>query len=134
VIAVRISLRPSQAGLDPAQEQKRFSAAQRRNALCVIASPDGRKGSLLIRQDVLAYSSVLGPGHHLIHEMMPGRSAWLHVIFGEVALQDILLTSGDGVGVTAETATSLTAHENTEILLVNLPERPSRSPVDGRAA
>ncbi len=79
----RISLRPSEVGPDRAHEQKRFAAAQRRNVLCVVASPDGRKGSLRIHQDALVYSSVLDPGHHLVHELLPGRSAWLHVICGE---------------------------------------------------
>jgi redox-sensitive bicupin YhaK (pirin superfamily) len=116
----RISLRPSEAGLGYAHEQKRFAAAQRHNVLCVVASPDGRKGSLRILQDALIYASVLDPGHHLIHELLPARSAWLHVIYGEATLQDIVLAQGDGVGVTIEPSVSLTAQENTEILLVDL--------------
>ena len=116
----RISLYPSEVGLDCAHEQKRFTAAQRRNMLCVVASPDGRKGSLRIHQDALAYSSILDPGHHLVHELLSGRSAWLHIIYGEATLRDIVLTQGDGVGVTTEPSVSLTVHENTEILLVDL--------------
>jgi len=115
----RISLRPSQVGLECAHEQKRFAAAQRHNVLCVVVSPDGRKGSLRILQDALIYSSVLDPGHHLIHELLPGRSAWIHVICGKATVQDIILTQGDGVGVTIEPSVSLTAQENTEILLVD---------------
>lgn len=118
----RISLRPSEVGLGCAHEQKRFAAAQRHNLLCVVASPDGRKGSLRILQDALIYASVLDPGHHLIHELLPARSAWLHVIYGEATLQGIILTQGDGVGVTIEPSVSLTAQENTEILLVDLGE------------
>ncbi len=116
----RISMHPSEAGLDCAHEQKRFTAAQRHNLLCVVASPDGRKGSLRILQDALVYSSVLDPGNHLIHELLPGRSVWLHVISGEATLQDVILTQGDGAGVSAEPSVSLTALENTEILLVDL--------------
>ena len=39
----RLWLGPCQGGLEPALTQKRFSAADRRGALCVIASPDGRE-------------------------------------------------------------------------------------------
>jgi redox-sensitive bicupin YhaK (pirin superfamily) len=120
----RISLRPSEAGLGCSHEQKRFAAAERHNLLCVVASQDGRKGSLRIRQDAVIYSSVLDPGHHLIHELLSGRSAWLHIICGEAALQDIILTKGDSVGVTSKPSVSLTAQENTEILLVDLGPRP----------
>ena len=115
----RISLRPSEVGIDCVHEQKRFPAAQRHNVLCVIASADGRNGSLRIQQDALIYSSVLDPGHHLVHELLPGRMVWLHVIYGEATLQDIVLTQGDGVGVTIEPSVSLTALENTEVLLVD---------------
>jgi redox-sensitive bicupin YhaK (pirin superfamily) len=116
----RISLRPSEVGLDCTHEQDRFAAAERHNVLCVVASPDGRRRSLRLLQDTLVYSSVLDPGRHPIHELLPGRSAWLHVIRGEASLQDIILTRGDGAGVTFEPSVSLTAKEDTEILLVDL--------------
>lgn len=126
----RISLRPAEAGLDSAHEQMRFPVALRHNLLCVIASRDGRKNSLKILQDALIYSSILDPGHHLMHELLPGRSAWLHVISGETALQEIILTQGDGVGVTIEPSVSVTAQESSEILLVDL--GPTPRPFAGR--
>ena len=116
----RISLRPAQAGIDRGHEQKHFTEAQRRNLLCFVASPDRRKGSLRIHQDVLVCSAILDPGHHLVHELAPGRTAWLHAVCGEATLNDIVLTQGDGVGVTNERSVSLTVQENTEILLVDL--------------
>ena len=116
----RISLRPSQAGIDCSYEQKRFTEAQRHNLLCVVASPDGRKGSLRIHQDVLVFSAILDAGHHLIHELATARTAWLHAIDGEATLNDIVLTQGDSVRVTNERSVSLTVRENTEILLVDL--------------
>jgi redox-sensitive bicupin YhaK (pirin superfamily) len=116
----QIWLRPSQAGLDPGHEQKRFSAAERRGVLCLVASTDGRSGSLRIHQDALVYSAMLLPGQHLIHELPRGRSAWLHVVQGEILLGDVVLTAGDGAGVTVERAVSLTAREESELLLLDL--------------
>ena len=122
----RIGLCPAEAGLEPSQEQKRFSAAERRGVLCVVASPDARRGSLRIHQDALMYSAMLDPGQHVVHELAQGRGAWLHLVQGEVTLGDFVLTTGDGAGVTAERAVSLTAREDTEILLLDLGQR-SRS-------
>ena len=116
----RIGLHPSQVGLGSAREQKRFAVAHRRNLLCAVASPDGRQGSLRILQDTLIYSSVLDPGHHLIHELLPARYAWIHVIYGEVIFQDFILAQGDGVGVKAEPTVSLTVQTDSEILLVDM--------------
>jgi hypothetical protein len=127
----RFSLRPAKAGLASAHEERRYPAAQRHNRLCVVASQDGRVGSLHTLQDLLVCSSVLDPGHHVVHEFRPGRSVWLHVICGEVTLHDHLLESGDGAGLTEVLSASLTARESSEVLLVDLP--PDPSPVlDGR--
>lgn len=127
----QIWLRPSEAGLESSHEQKRFSAAERRGGLCVVASSDARRGSLRIHQDALVYSAMLDPGQHVIHELTQGRSAWLHVVQGEVTLGDTVLTTGDGAGVAAEPAVSLTAREEAEILLVDVGERVPRSPKNG---
>lgn len=116
----QIRFRPAQAGVDPGHEQKRFSTADRRGELCVVASPDGRRGSLRIHQDALLYSAMLGRGKHVVHELREGRSAWIHLVEGEVTLGDLVLSSGDGAGLTAERAVSLTAREETEILLIDL--------------
>jgi len=123
----QICLRPAQAGLQPGLEQKRFSAAQRRGGLCVVASPDARRGSLRLDQDALLYSAMLGPGKHVVHELHEGRRAWLHIVEGEISLVDLLLSSGDGAGLTAERAASLTAREETELLLVDLGPELARS-------
>ncbi len=116
----RISLRPWQIGVGCEHEQKRFTEAQRRNVLCVVASADGRNGSLRIHQDVLVCSAILDPGHHLVHTLAPDRTAWLHAVCGEATINDIVLTQGDGVGVTNERSVSLTVQESTEFLLVDM--------------
>jgi len=119
----RISLRPSEGESNGAREQMRVAAALRHNVLRIVASPDGRQGSLHTHQDARIYSSLIDPGHHLIHELLPGRSAWLHVIRGEAASHDIILTQGDGVGVTNQRSVSLTAREKCEVLLVDVGEK-----------
>jgi redox-sensitive bicupin YhaK (pirin superfamily) len=116
----RVSLRTSQVGLESNLEQKRFSTAERRGGLCVVASPDARRKSLRIHQDALMYSALLDPGQHVIYELAPGRGAWLHLVQGAVTLGDVSLTTGDGAGVTAERAVSLTAWKETEILLFDI--------------
>jgi redox-sensitive bicupin YhaK (pirin superfamily) len=99
--------------LEPGREQRRFSAAERRGGLCLIASPDARDGSLRLGQDTCIYSALLEPGQHVVHELAPERAAWLHVVQGEVTLGDLALTTGDGAGVTS-------AREGSEILLFDV--------------
>ena len=121
----QIWLRPARAELEPSHEQRRFSAAERRGRLCVVGSPDGRRASLSIHQDALVFSALLDPGTHVAHELLPGRSAWLHVVLGEASLfGEVVLGAGDGGGITSESVVSLTALKETEILLLDLgPQR-----------
>lgn len=116
----RASLRPLRPGLSSGHEQRRFSVAERRAGLCVVASVDARGGSLRLHQDALVYSSLLEPGQHLAYELGPGRSAWLHVVRGEVKLAGLVLTTGDGAGIREEFAVSFTAGEPTEVLLFDV--------------
>ena len=116
----RISLLPSQVGIERAHELKRFTAAQRKNLLCAIASQDGRKGSLCIHQDAVVYSAILESGHHLMHELAPSRNAWLYIVLGTVIVHDLVLTQGDGICFVNEPLVSLTAKGPTELLLIDV--------------
>jgi len=73
---------PSVTELESEHVQKRFSAAERRGALCVVASPDARRGSLRIHEDALICSALLDPGQHVVRELSLGRRAWVHVLQG----------------------------------------------------
>ncbi len=120
----RISLRPSEFRHKRTHEERRFTAAHRRNVLCLVASPDGRKESLHIHQDALIYSSILDSGRHLAYELLPGRSAWLHIVRGEATLNGIVLTRGDSAGITSEPLVSFTVWESSEVLLLDLGPAP----------
>jgi redox-sensitive bicupin YhaK (pirin superfamily) len=122
----QIQLSRSSRELDPApaRDQKRFSAAQRRGGLCIVASPDDRADTLRLGQDVRIYSALLEPGQHVVHELALDRAAWLHVVQGDIKLGDLVLTTGDGAGVTNERAVSLTDRQHSEILLFDVPRGP----------
>jgi redox-sensitive bicupin YhaK (pirin superfamily) len=123
----QLSLHAQSGDLESGREQRRFTSAHRRNRLCLVGSSDGRQGSLRMARDVLILSSKLDPGHHLIHELRPDRSAWVHIVHGEATLGDLLLVQGDGVGVTGESSVSLTAGVDTELLLIDVRSpRPAR--------
>jgi hypothetical protein len=116
----RISLRLDRPHLERTHECKRFSEAERKGRMFVVASPGGENGSLRLVQDVRIVSSLLYPGRHVAHELHPRRAAWVHVVHGAVSLGPLVLRKGDGAGVTAG-AVSVTAREHSEILLIDMP-------------
>lgn len=122
----QVWLRPVQSDLEADRAQKRFSAAQRRNGLCVVASPDQRSGSLKLNQDAVILSALLDAGQHVVHELAGQRSAWLHLLVGCITVDDTVLSAGDSAGIADERVVSFTAQKYSEILLLDLPP-PSRS-------
>ncbi len=116
----QIGLRATGAERATSSEQRRFTLAERRGVFCTIASPDGLKPSLHVHEDAQIFSSVLDPGQHVVHELLPGRSAWVHVVEGDVTLAALQLHKGDGAGITAERSVSITARTSSEILLVDI--------------
>jgi redox-sensitive bicupin YhaK (pirin superfamily) len=104
--------------------KKLFTQAERQGILKLVASPDGREASLPIQQDVQIYSTFIHKGNHMIHELKPGRSSWLHVVKGRILLDGLNLQTGDGAGLSAEVAVSFTAQMPTEILLFDLGGEP----------
>jgi len=116
----RARLRASFPSPRAGPEHNRFLTAERRRSLCTIASPDGRRGSLRLRMDAVMYSTLLFEGQHMVYELPAGRSAWLHIVQGQVTVQDTVLTTGDGIGISAQLAVSFTAREETEVLLFDV--------------
>ena len=115
----QIGLRASNTH-DSTEEQRRFSTAERQDRLCLVAAADPNADALRLRQNANVYSALLHSGQHLVHDLRSERRAWLHVVSGEVALDDLVLTQGDGVGVSAERAVAFTARAQAEILLIDV--------------
>lgn len=118
---LRLALRPENRDAELVVEQRLFSVAERRGVMRLIASSDGRRASLRLHEDAAVHSTVLLDGQHIVHELAPGRCAWVHVVSGEITLDDYCLTTGDGIGVSGQPAVSFTARTDTEVLLVDLP-------------
>jgi redox-sensitive bicupin YhaK (pirin superfamily) len=108
---LQIWIQPSKVGVAPGYEQKTFTTQERQGRLRVVASPDGREGSVKIHADAVVYASVLAPGETARLELRPGRNAWVHVARGSVRLaagEEVReLHEGDGVALTDESGLRL---------------------------
>jgi len=111
---------PEKQGLKPAYGQKNFSEAEKRGKLRLLISPDGRNGSLKIRQDNELYASLLTKGDTVKHDLRPDRHAYVQVARGSVALNGNKLDEGDGAAISEEKAVELTGVKDAEVLLFDL--------------
>ncbi len=117
---LQIWIRPDQRGLKPGYGQKVFPDEEKRGRLRVIASPDGRDGSVTIHQDARVYATLLQPGEVLTHELHPGRHAWVQVARGAALLSGQRLEAGDGAAVSEEPKVTLAGEKAAEVLLFDL--------------
>jgi redox-sensitive bicupin YhaK (pirin superfamily) len=117
---LQIWILPRVEGLAPSYEQKHFPADRRRGTLRLVASPDGREGSVRVHQDVNLYASLLERGTVLKHDFEASRHVWLQVVGGDVGLGDVVLRAGDGAALSGEPALEIQAERPAEVLVFDL--------------
>lgn len=119
---LQIWIVPDRAGIKPGYEQKHFPLEARRGKLQLLASPDGRDGSLVIHQDAALHGVLLAPGQRVSFDLEPSRQAWVHAARGSLKLNGQVLDAGDGAAVAGESALQLEgASPDAEVLLFDLP-------------
>ena len=118
---LQIWIQPDRLNIAPGYEQKHFDPAARRDRLCLLASGDGREGSLTMRQDADLFGSLLAAGGVVEHAFAPGRRGWLQVARGEVECNGQRLYAGDGAAIEGEAALRVQATTEAEFLLFDLP-------------
>jgi hypothetical protein len=117
---LQIWVEPAKLGMAPGYEQKEFPEASRRNRLSVIASQDGRDGSVTIGQDAAIYDGLLDSGASVEHPLAAGRSAWVQVATGSVSVNGLTLEEGDGAALNDEAAVRIVAQKPSEVLVFDL--------------
>ena len=115
---LQIWILPERHGITPGYEQKAFPAGERDGRLRLVASNDGRDGSLTIHQDAGLYTVTLRDGASVTHEIRPGRYGWVQVVRGAVTLNGEHLNAGDGAAIEAEPRVTIAGAG--EVLLFDL--------------
>ena len=99
---LQIWIIPESTGLKPGYEQTSSPEERRKGRLVLLASRDGRDGSVVVHQDAGLYGARLDPGQSVVHAPGPGRRAWVHVARGAATLNGKTLVAGDGAAVVDE--------------------------------
>lgn len=116
----QIWILPNKPGLTPGYEQKAFADAEKRGKWRLVASEDGREGSVVVHQDVSLHVTILEKGEKVVYAVKRGRRVWLQIARGAVAVGAEVLVQGDGAAITDEEAISVEAQDAAEVLLFDL--------------
>jgi redox-sensitive bicupin YhaK (pirin superfamily) len=118
---LQIWIEPERTGLPPSYEQRAFPFADLRNNWALLASRDGRDGSLTIHQDVSLYRTQLTQGATVERSIDPGRRVWIQIIEGAATVNGQLLGEGDGAAIEEDgTVTIVGVGDWSDLLLFDL--------------
>ncbi len=110
---------PRERETEPHYEEKRFREDGQPEGLLLVASADGRDGSLTIGQDARLFAGLLAAGATQTLGL-GGRRAWLHVGRGSVRLEGHTLKAGDGAGIEGAQLVLIEAQEDSDLVLFDL--------------
>jgi len=119
---LQIWIQPNVTGIAPSYEEKHFAPETKRGRLRLVASEDGREGSVLIHQNASLYAGILDEGDQVEHRLAAGRLGYVHVIRGELRVNGTVLSGGDAAKLTDETLISIDQAKGAEVLVFDLPE------------
>lgn len=111
---------PDERGLEPGYEQKAFSDEEKKGRFCLLASKEGRDGSVSLNQDVDMYGALLDSGDSVSYDLSDERALWVQIAKGEVQLNGSRLNAGDGCSIIHEKQLTFNNPNQAEILLFDM--------------
>jgi redox-sensitive bicupin YhaK (pirin superfamily) len=116
----QIWLIPDSRDLPPGYEEKRFEDDAKRGRLRLVASRDGREGSVVVHRDADLYAALLAPGDEVTHATERTRKGWVQVARGAITVNGEALAAGDGAAIAYEDNLAIRASADTELLLFDM--------------
>jgi len=117
---LQIWIEPNELGLPASYEQRHFDDASKRGTLRLIASNDGREGSVTIHADAAIYSGLFDGTQRLTRALAADRRYYLHVVRGGVSVNGQALHAGDALKIERETELRIEQGDRAEVLLFDL--------------
>jgi quercetin 2,3-dioxygenase len=117
---LQIWIQPDAQRIEPSYEEKRFSDAQKRGRLRLIASPDRADGSVLIHQNARVYAGLFNDAEQAVLQVDPGRRIYVHVARGTLSVNDVALGAGDALKLSDTTTVTLQDGHDAEVIVFDL--------------
>jgi redox-sensitive bicupin YhaK (pirin superfamily) len=117
---LQIWILPAQRGIDPGYEQKAFSADDKRGRLILVASPDGRDGSVTLHADARLHAGLFDGEESAEVALQPGRLAYVHLARGQLDVNGQRLSAGDAALLRDEKRLELSGGQGAEVLVFDL--------------
>jgi quercetin 2,3-dioxygenase len=117
---LQIWILPGQVGIEPGYEQKHFSADGKRGQLRLVASSDGRDGSVTIHANAALHAGLFDGDERAELALNPRRIAYVHLVQGDLKVNGQALSSGDALRLDQESKLVLEGGQGAEVLVFDL--------------
>ncbi len=117
---LQIWLFPEENDLEPGYEQEMFSREDKLDQLRLIASRDGRDGSVTVHQKVDLYASILQPNTQMEHIIADSHKVFVQIVSGVVTINGQSASAGDGVQVSDESKLIISSDAEAEFLVFDM--------------
>ncbi len=113
---------PDKKGHKPRYDQKFFDSEERKNKFQFIVTPEKKDGNLWLNQDAYLARTELEKNKSLNYKIhSKGNGAYLFLIDGKIEVADETLTKRDGIGIYDTDEFSITAANDSQILIIEVP-------------
>ncbi len=117
---LQIWIEPNVHGIDPGYEQKHFDAGSKQGVLRLVASPDGRDGSVTIHADAAVYSGLFDGAQAVTRALDPARKTYVHLVRGRATVNGQALQAGDALRLEDESELRIHQGVDAELLMFDL--------------
>ncbi|MGZ8223744.1 MAG: pirin family protein [Methylobacter sp.] len=111
---------PDTVNTEPAYAQQAFDELEKRGRFRLVASKQGRGGSITLHQDVDMSVALIDKGEEIAYAIAPDRTAWVHIARGQVSMNDTDLKAGDGAAINGESLLKFRNAQDAEVILFDM--------------
>lgn len=117
---LQIWILPAREGIQPGYEQKHFAPEDKRGRLRLVASNDGREGSVTLHADASLLVGLFDGGEQAGWPLDPTRKAYVHLARGRLLVNGEQLEAGDALLLEGEPGLTLSQGQAAEVLVFDL--------------
>ena len=116
----QIWIEPNVTGIEPSYEQKTVPTIAKRGQLQLVASPQGEGYAVKISADAALYAGLFDGAESASLALNPARKAYVHLVQGQLLVNDQLLQAGDAALIEGESLLTLSQGQAAEVLVFDL--------------
>ena len=117
---LQIWILPERSGIQPGYEQKHFDAASKRGQLRLVASRDGRDGSVTVHADASMYAGLFDGTEAAELPLNQSRKTYVHLVRGQLVVNGQTLHAGDAALIEKESTLKLDHGRDAEVIVFDL--------------